>query len=198
MPFDEIDFTIADSPLGRLLLAATARGVCCVMIGDSDRTLEKGSAQGVPARGRAAQRSDSDCAGAIGARAPSRKNTARGAADRSAGDGFSMAGLAPAAGHPVRRNAYVSRSGCRDRQADGDPRRCPRLRDQSGGAADPLPPSHPNRRLNGRISVGNPTKGKAARSRNVRRSRLQERGHYRRGLRLSTEMRLSTVDYRLE
>ena len=37
----EIDFTIADSSLGRLLLAATARGVCCVMIGDSDRTLEK-------------------------------------------------------------------------------------------------------------------------------------------------------------
>jgi AraC family transcriptional regulator of adaptative response/methylated-DNA-[protein]-cysteine methyltransferase len=37
----EIDFTIADSPLGRLLLAATPRGVCCVMIGDSDRTLEK-------------------------------------------------------------------------------------------------------------------------------------------------------------
>lgn len=36
-----IDFTIADSPLGRLLLAATARGVCRVMIGDSDRALEK-------------------------------------------------------------------------------------------------------------------------------------------------------------
>ena len=40
-PGVEIDFTIADSPLGRLLLAATARGVCRVMIGDSDRTLER-------------------------------------------------------------------------------------------------------------------------------------------------------------
>jgi AraC family transcriptional regulator, regulatory protein of adaptative response / methylated-DNA-[protein]-cysteine methyltransferase len=40
-PGVEIDFTIADSPLGRLLLAATARGVCRVMIGDSDRALEK-------------------------------------------------------------------------------------------------------------------------------------------------------------
>lgn len=40
-PGIEIDFTIADSPLGRLLLAATARGVCRVMIGDSDRTLEE-------------------------------------------------------------------------------------------------------------------------------------------------------------
>jgi AraC family transcriptional regulator of adaptative response/methylated-DNA-[protein]-cysteine methyltransferase len=36
-----IDFTIAESPLGRLLLAATARGVCRVMIGDSDGALER-------------------------------------------------------------------------------------------------------------------------------------------------------------
>lgn len=40
-PGIEIDFAIADSPLGRLLLAATTRGVCRVMIGDSDRALEK-------------------------------------------------------------------------------------------------------------------------------------------------------------
>ena len=40
-PGVEIDFTVADSPLGRLLLAATTRGVCRVMIGDSDRELEK-------------------------------------------------------------------------------------------------------------------------------------------------------------
>ena len=40
-PGVEIDFTIADSPLGRLLLAATARGVCRVMIGDGDRELER-------------------------------------------------------------------------------------------------------------------------------------------------------------
>jgi len=40
-PGIDIDFTIADSPLGRLLLAATARGVCRVMIGDSDTALEK-------------------------------------------------------------------------------------------------------------------------------------------------------------
>lgn len=40
-PGVDIDFTIADSPLGRLLLAATMRGVCRVMIGDSDRELEK-------------------------------------------------------------------------------------------------------------------------------------------------------------
>jgi AraC family transcriptional regulator of adaptative response/methylated-DNA-[protein]-cysteine methyltransferase len=36
-----ITFTIVDSPLGRLLLAATPRGVCRVMMGGSDRALEK-------------------------------------------------------------------------------------------------------------------------------------------------------------
>ena len=35
-----IDFTMAESPLGRLMVAATARGVCRVMIGDDDRALE--------------------------------------------------------------------------------------------------------------------------------------------------------------
>ena len=39
-PGIEIDFTIVESPLGRLLLAATERGVCRVMIGDSDAALE--------------------------------------------------------------------------------------------------------------------------------------------------------------
>src|SRR5688500_966411 len=39
-PAVEIDFALAASPLGRLLLAATTRGVCRVMIGDSDRALE--------------------------------------------------------------------------------------------------------------------------------------------------------------
>jgi AraC family transcriptional regulator, regulatory protein of adaptative response / methylated-DNA-[protein]-cysteine methyltransferase len=48
-PGVEIDFTIADSPLGRLLLAATTRGVCRVMIGDDDRALEKDLREEYPA-----------------------------------------------------------------------------------------------------------------------------------------------------
>lgn len=43
-----IDFTIAESPLGRLLLAATARGVCRVMIGDTDTSLERDLRQEYP------------------------------------------------------------------------------------------------------------------------------------------------------
>lgn len=47
-PGVEIDFTIAASPLGRLLLAATARGVCRVMIGDKDAALEHDLRQEYP------------------------------------------------------------------------------------------------------------------------------------------------------
>src|SRR5207244_6256164 len=36
-----IHYTLADSPLGRLLLAGTAQGVCAVCIGDADRVLEE-------------------------------------------------------------------------------------------------------------------------------------------------------------
>ena len=37
----EIDFTVASSSLGRLLLASTARGVCRVIIGDDEGALER-------------------------------------------------------------------------------------------------------------------------------------------------------------
>jgi AraC family transcriptional regulator of adaptative response/methylated-DNA-[protein]-cysteine methyltransferase len=47
-PGVEIDFTIAESPLGRLLLAATVRGVCRVMIGGNDTVLERDLRQEYP------------------------------------------------------------------------------------------------------------------------------------------------------
>ena len=163
----EIDFTIADSPLGRLLLAATTRGVCRVMIGDSDRTLEKDLREEYPHA--VVRRNDR----ILAAQVRSLLEHLRGKSPhvelptRRAGDGLSMAGLAPAAGDSVRRDAHVSRSGCRDRQADGDPRRCPRLRDQSGRAADSLPSRHSHRRFDGRISVGDPDEKRSCSSRSA-------------------------------
>src|SRR5258708_23547856 len=35
-----IDFAIADSPLGRLLVGATERGICAVSLGSGDKALE--------------------------------------------------------------------------------------------------------------------------------------------------------------
>ena len=45
----EIDFTIVDGPLGRMLIAATARGVCAVSLGDDDATLEQALRDEYPA-----------------------------------------------------------------------------------------------------------------------------------------------------
>src|SRR2546425_317417 len=36
-----VGYTIVDSPVGRLLVAATERGICSVKLGDSDAALEK-------------------------------------------------------------------------------------------------------------------------------------------------------------
>jgi AraC family transcriptional regulator of adaptative response/methylated-DNA-[protein]-cysteine methyltransferase len=45
----DIRYTIVDSPLGRLLVAATSRGICAVAMGDSDRGLADGLAREYPA-----------------------------------------------------------------------------------------------------------------------------------------------------
>jgi AraC family transcriptional regulator, regulatory protein of adaptative response / methylated-DNA-[protein]-cysteine methyltransferase len=45
----QIGYAIADSPLGRLLVAATERGVCFVSLADSDATLEAALAHEYPA-----------------------------------------------------------------------------------------------------------------------------------------------------
>lgn len=48
-----ISFTIANSPLGRLLVAATQRGVCMVCLGDDDRALESALERELPESERA-------------------------------------------------------------------------------------------------------------------------------------------------
>jgi AraC family transcriptional regulator of adaptative response/methylated-DNA-[protein]-cysteine methyltransferase len=51
-----IGYTIVDSPLGRLLVGATPRGVCAVAMGDSDVQLERALAQEYPGATIAADR----------------------------------------------------------------------------------------------------------------------------------------------
>ena len=45
----QIEYAITDCPLGRLLVAATRRGVCAVYFGDTDRALEAALAREYPA-----------------------------------------------------------------------------------------------------------------------------------------------------
>jgi AraC family transcriptional regulator of adaptative response/methylated-DNA-[protein]-cysteine methyltransferase len=46
---ERVDFTVVPSKLGRLLVAATDRGVCQILLGDDDRTLEAELRQALPA-----------------------------------------------------------------------------------------------------------------------------------------------------
>jgi AraC family transcriptional regulator of adaptative response/methylated-DNA-[protein]-cysteine methyltransferase len=45
----QIDYTTVESPLGRMLIAATERGVCAVSLGDDDAALERGLRDEYPA-----------------------------------------------------------------------------------------------------------------------------------------------------
>src|SRR2546428_11062649 len=47
-----VGYTIVDSPVGRLLVAATERGICSVKLGDSDAALEKALRREFPGAAR--------------------------------------------------------------------------------------------------------------------------------------------------
>ena len=57
-PGVEVTYAIADSPLGRLLVAATPKGICSVKLGDKDETLETELRQEYPAASITPNRTD--------------------------------------------------------------------------------------------------------------------------------------------
>ena len=139
-------YAIVDCPLGRLLVAATERGVC----GGVDGIVGRGSGRArsrrsirPPSFGRSIPRlSTLDAAD----REPSRRaaTTARSAA-RRAGDGVSVAGVDGARGDPVRRDPDLP-GGCGvDGPAVCGSRGCTRLRDQPGLAGHPVSPGRSGR-----------------------------------------------------
>lgn len=56
-----IRFTIAESPLGLLLVAATEKGVCCIELGDSRTALEQSLQQRFPAANVSEDKTDLQC-----------------------------------------------------------------------------------------------------------------------------------------
>ena len=54
----EVTYAIADSPLGRLLVAATSKGICSVKLGDRDEALERDLQSEYPAASITPNRSD--------------------------------------------------------------------------------------------------------------------------------------------
>src|SRR5262249_28883203 len=64
------------------------------------------------------------------------------------------AGLDRPCSHPARRNAFVCRNSGGDRPAEGGSSRGTRVRNESGGAGDPLSPRRPCGRRRGWGSMG--------------------------------------------
>ena len=130
-----IRYTIVDSAnasLGRLLVAATSRGVCAVAMGASDAELQRNLDARVPGRGHQPRpgrwpADQGDSGAAVGPSAATRS------AARRAGDGVSVAGVAGAGGDSVRRDADVRRDRLGHQSAARVARRGPRVRHQSGG-----------------------------------------------------------------
>ena len=143
------------SPLGSLLVAATARGVAAVSLGDSRGRAGSRPARRIPAGGdpRATTRARSAgwrwCSAHIAGTAP-----ARGPAPRRAGDRLPAPRVAGAARDPARPDPVVLRGGAADREPHRRARRRAGLREQPRGPHRPLPPRGRGRRRPRRLSVG--------------------------------------------
>jgi AraC-like DNA-binding protein len=125
---ERIAWTVGSCALGRMLLAATGRGICALRIGDDDGALAGELAAEFPAaehhrddRGHAALRQ------AVEVEIGSGEGRLRGA------------GLGGAAPYSARRDPLVHRAGARARPAARGPRRRPGLRLQPGRGAGSLP-----------------------------------------------------------
>ena len=158
-----IRFGTVASPLGRLLVAATERGVCAVALGDDDAGLEAGLRAEYP---RAViERSTDGLAGWL---------------DRFveylAGDGelasipidvqgtvFQQRVWDALARDSLRREALVRTGRGVDREAKGGARGRAGLRHQSRGPGHPLPPGGPRGRRPRRLPLGRRPQVRAAR-----------------------------------
>ena len=158
-----VRYTIASSPLGRMLIAATDKGICAIQFADSDQQLAAGIDPRVPFRGPPPRR----CRHGRMARQPHPPHS--GARDQSFSSArhpshrFSAASLGSSATNSPRRNALLQRRSQEDRYADGKPRRRPSLRYEPGRSSNSLPPrSAPGWRIRG-LSLGHSAQGTATR-----------------------------------
>ncbi len=118
-----INYAIVETALGRLLVAATNKGVCSVMLGDSDASLKADLLREFPA---AEIRHDEK---------PLRSSL-------NAIVSFSAAGVGTVACHSVWRNALLQRGGESYWATKGRPCGGSRLRHESGGTRDSMSPRH--------------------------------------------------------
>ena len=156
-------YTVADCPLGRLLLAATERGVSAVYLGDADAVLEQALHEEYP---EATVGRDDDTLRAwlhklLGHLRGQQPHLALPLDVR---DGVSVARLAGVAEDPLRQHADVQRGGRGTGAADGGAGGGPGVRHQSGVAGDSLSSGGARGRQPGRLSLGPEAQASPARS----------------------------------
>ena len=135
-----VGYVTVATPLGRLLVGATPRG----RVRRQPRPGRRGAGSGARGRvsggGAAPRRRPARPVGGGDRRAPSWPEAAPLAAARHPGDRVSAPRVGGAAVDPLRRDALVRRDRAGARRAVGDARGGARVRRQSGGAGDPVPP----------------------------------------------------------
>ncbi len=121
-----IDFTIANTTLGKLLVAQTTRGICAVKLGDSPESLERELHREYDAA--TLRRDDAHLAGAVHAIVGScRARHSNGwAGCRCAGKRLHAFGVEGARGDSLRADAHLRRDRGVHRKADCGACRCPR------------------------------------------------------------------------
>jgi Adenosine deaminase len=165
-----IRYMTAATSLGRLLVAATERGVCAVTLGDDDATLEDALHSEYPQSTRTrvrGTRGNEQLRGWVAAVSSYLEGTVREIAVPLdvAGYAVSATGMARAAEHSVRRDSILFGGRPVDRGADGRPRGRERVREKSGVARDPLSSRRAWHWSTRRLSMGTGAQGAAARAR---------------------------------
>ena len=148
-----VRYTVTNSPLGRMLIAATDKGICAIQFADTEEELEQGVKHEFPF---AFRRRDDAWLQSWKEQLLSqlRGEHVNAASTRHPGHRLSAPCLGILAVDSQRRNALLSSGGQVDRAAHRRARRRPRLRDQPGGLCHPLPSHRSRERRHGRISLG--------------------------------------------
>ncbi len=173
-----VRFTIAPSPLGRMLIAATDKGICAIQFADSDEELQQGLMREFPF---AARRRDDAALGRMAGESWATDGRAGGesgviVAARHSRDGVSAARVGAPATDSARADAVLQRGREKDWHAEGDAGGGAGLRDQSSGDCDSVSSGGAGKWRTGRISVGHSAEGTVAGDGERSRSVVEVRG----------------------
>jgi AraC family transcriptional regulator of adaptative response/methylated-DNA-[protein]-cysteine methyltransferase len=157
---ERIRYTAIETDLGVVTVAATDQGVCSVKLGPGAVDLIKGLKAEFPLA--TIVRDDeglSEVAAVLEGATKGEKNATQLPLDLT-GTAFQIRVW----DNSVRRDAHVLRRGGTDRQAEGGPSGCLRLRGQRSRAGYSLSPRHTTRWFAGRLPLGSRREGGAPRS----------------------------------